>query len=225
MFFDWTRSKLDEFESAWGTEGFPGYTCEFLCADARDLLTDEAEKVTHVVSSANCFLYMDGGSDAAYLYVFGRDLEARAKAKAASYGLRTALGRSYLPIGSAITVPTDSATCPWLIAAPTMVHPSDIRGTDNVYHAMLAVTRVLPEGSVAAVTLMGMGYGKMEAAESVAGMQRALREGAAYGGPDHVVPECACPQRDDVYGNRELVECDCHGYPNVQRSQGQEEPG
>jgi O-acetyl-ADP-ribose deacetylase (regulator of RNase III) len=173
-----------------------------------------------VVSSANTFGIMDGGSDAAYLKVFGKQLESATRQRIATHGLTTALGRSYLPVGSAITVPTGVPNCPSMICAPTMVFPSDIRGTDNVYFAFFATLQVgcLSPDAVIAITLMGMGYGKMDANESADSITRALTDYCAgkrlHSGDElvrHCSPTslvlsgCACAQRDDQYCNKELV--------------------
>ena len=92
------------------------------------------------VSPANSLGFMDGGVD----YVLSRQMfsgiEPRVKAVFAEKGLKTMLGRSYLPIGKAVTVDTQHENI-WLIAAPTMWLPQDVRVTNNAYHAMYAILK------------------------------------------------------------------------------------
>jgi O-acetyl-ADP-ribose deacetylase (regulator of RNase III) len=46
-------------------------------------------------------------------------------------------------VGTSFIVPTDHAEHPWLAHTPTMRVPRDIRGTDNVYVAMLAMLQAV----------------------------------------------------------------------------------
>lgn len=86
-----------------------------------------------IVSPANSFGLMDGGIDLALTQFFGTGLMARVQAQI----LQKFGGEQ--PVGTAIIVETGHVEFPFLAHAPTMRVPADIRGTDHVYRAMLAV--------------------------------------------------------------------------------------
>jgi O-acetyl-ADP-ribose deacetylase (regulator of RNase III) len=89
-------------------------------------------EATAIVSPANSFGFMDGGIDLAYSEFFGWDLQER---------LQLLIRDQYageLPVGQAVVVPTNSACIPFLISAPTMRVPLDIRGTANAFLAFRA---------------------------------------------------------------------------------------
>ena len=119
------------------------------------------------VSPANSFLFFDGGIDAAYSYIF-RGLQKIAQSKLnKDIPYSTILGRKYLPIGSAMVVEVENSK---IIACPTMFRPQDIRGTRNVYYAILACLNVIrkynyavPDNMIKTIVIpgMGTGYGKL----------------------------------------------------------------
>lgn len=101
-----------------------------------------------IVSPANSFGLMDGGFDGALTRRYGLQLP---------YRVQTIIGRRYAgcqPLGTAFILPlteerrTDHSTAPfagpWLVHAPTMVTPRDIRGTTNVYDAFKAILLAFP---------------------------------------------------------------------------------
>lgn len=49
----------------------------------------------------------------------------------------------YLPVGSSLLIPHISGQ--WLISAPTMFYPQDVRDTKNAYYAMLAILKVIDQ--------------------------------------------------------------------------------
>ena len=114
--------------------------------EARCLVADIASvprKNTGFVSPANSLGFMDGGVDYAYSRRMFPGVERAVRAKISSLGLRTALGRPYLPVGSAVVVPVkaeedDVHETACLVAAPTMFLPHDVSGTRNAYHAFMA---------------------------------------------------------------------------------------
>ena len=88
-----------------------------------------------MVSAANSFGLMDGGVDLAITQFFGWELMDR---------VQTRIIEEYLgeqPVGTSMLVETGHDRHPWLAHTPTMRVPLDIRGTDNVYVAMLAMLR------------------------------------------------------------------------------------
>lgn len=93
----------------------------------------------YIVSPANGFGLMDGGFDAALTRRYGKQLQER---------VQRAIGLEYAgeqPVGTAFITPCVENTAhthsvgPFLVHAPTMRVPRDIRGTENVYMAMKAI--------------------------------------------------------------------------------------
>lgn len=158
-FFDIEASKISNLQHA--LEGLrPRYKgCRFLHASFEDIL-EMGLNLDAAISPSNSLLFFDGGVDAAYLEAFP-NIQKDAQALIKHLGNTTALGRAFLPIGSSIRVSTGSLVCPYIIAAPTMFLPEDIRGTHNVRHTLWAALRLKLEFGDArvAVPCMGMGYG------------------------------------------------------------------
>ena len=138
------------------------------------------EKADAIVSPANSFGHMDGGIDRAYRNFFGLGIQNRVQSsiKINSDG--------ELPVGKALIIPTSNIKIPMLIVAPTMKTPKDIRGTDNVYHAMRAVVeKTLLYNQYQAehdekgirdilVPSLGTGYGMMNPFDSAEQMRKAI---------------------------------------------------
>ena len=95
-------------------------------------------KIHALISPANSFGFMDGGIDKVYSEIFP-GIQKKVQDKIKTFNLETTLGRNYLPIGSAITVQTGNYKCPFLVAAPTMFFPGNIKGTNNVCAAFIAI--------------------------------------------------------------------------------------
>lgn len=89
------------------------------------------------ISPSNSLVFMDGGID----YVLSRKMfpliELKLKKKVTSMNKLTLIGRHYLPIGSAVAIPTQYSSC-IMISAPTMFLPHDVSNTNNAYHAFMA---------------------------------------------------------------------------------------
>lgn len=86
-----------------------------------------------VVSPANSFGFMDGGLDLALSERFGWDLEKRLQAEIRSRPMGELL------VGEALIIPTEDEKVPWLISAPTMRVPMEIKTSVNAYLAMKAI--------------------------------------------------------------------------------------
>ena len=133
---------------------------------------------TAFVSPANSLGFMDGGIDFVLSRVMFQGVEARVKASFARHGSISRLGRPFLPVGSATVVPAydDASLGVFLIAAPTMWLPQDVRGTRNAYHAMLAVLNAAaahPEIRTVVVPGLCTRCGMMPADEAIAQMRDA----------------------------------------------------
>lgn len=114
---------------AWNTQ-FDDPRVEVVCGRFEQLAAFDC-----MVSAANSFGLMDGGVDLAITRFFGVELMDRVQERIiAEY-----LGEQ--PVGTSMLVPTGHPEHPWLAHTPTMRVPLDIRGTDQVYLAMLAMLR------------------------------------------------------------------------------------
>lgn len=137
----------------------------------------------YFVSPANSLGYMNGGIDAAYMSMFGAQIEQRVRERIAT------IGDGHLPVGSAFVTQV-SATGRhdpdhenYLITAPTMISPGDVSGTRNAYHATLAAIRVWPRVGTLIIPPMCCGYGCMDPCESARQMEEAIRDsGYTIGG-------------------------------------------
>jgi len=148
-----------------------------------DVVKDEVEslvydyKIHALVSPANSFGDMRGGIDKSYTEMFP-NIQRKAQARIKDFGLRTNAGRNYLPIGSAVTIPTENTKCPFLVISPTMFMPGSIKDTDNVFYAFLSLIYIAKKNKncVIACPGLGTGIGKLDAKYAVDQMETALLE-------------------------------------------------
>jgi O-acetyl-ADP-ribose deacetylase (regulator of RNase III) len=180
------------------------------------------------VSPSNSLMFMDGGIDFVYSRHMFQGVEAKLKHKVKQLGFTTFLGRSYLPVGSAIIedhVGDGVRRCA-LIAAPTMFLPHNVSETRNAYHAFRAALSMFDKynktsgcGTRQLHTLvcpaLCTGYGKMPPIEAARQMRLAYDHHTngppipemTHGG----VPWCFIgPNQDqeqpNVFDNREIKE-------------------
>lgn len=99
-------------------------------------------KIDMTISPANMYGFMDGGIDLVYMKIFS-GIEDRVKAKYAIYNIYDEAGRNVMPIGSATTVLTNHPKCKYLLAAPTMKLPGNVKGSLYPYYAFTAILKAL----------------------------------------------------------------------------------
>lgn len=123
-----------------------------------DILKHQADAL---VSPANSFGYMDGGLDLVLSQHFGWDLEKRVRTEILTHH------HGELPVGNALTVPTENSVLPWLVCAPTMRVPMRVEGTFNAYLAFRAIlievrrfNRIEPRIRTLLVPGLGTGEGR-----------------------------------------------------------------
>ena len=130
-----------------------------------------------VVAPSNSFGQMDSGLEAKLRALFGRDVEDRIRDR-----IRDEFFGELL-VGQAIATRADHPRFTWVITAPTMRHPSEVRETINAYLAMRAVLRVArATEDIATVLCTGMcaRTGQMPPAR-VARQMRAAFDRVMYG--------------------------------------------
>lgn len=183
--------------------------------DAKDLFTLSV-KPDIVISPANSFGFMDGGIDYVYSRVLFPNVEKNVKLAIKNIGIQTMIKRYYLPIGSAIIVPTENNIIPKMMVVPTMIFPGDIKRTDNVYWCMSAILRLLDninEDLNVYIPGLGTGYGNITIDDFGKDVLRAFENPAEYFNKNiilndinyFVLDKCACIQ-PDWYSNREVNE-------------------
>jgi O-acetyl-ADP-ribose deacetylase (regulator of RNase III) len=111
---------------------FENYTIAVFNGDVRQVPRDR----TVFISPANSLGFMDGGIDDIYRKMFP-EVERLVQAKIKTYDYQSALGRYFLPIGSAAIV--DAGTQCKLVCAPTMWLPEPVKDTQNAYWAFRAI--------------------------------------------------------------------------------------
>lgn len=140
------------------------------CGDFFDIAADA------YVSPANSHGIMDGGFDLLLRLRFpGVDVRVQRE-----IDLRGGL----LPVGAAIVVETLDPDVPYLVSAPTMVVPSNISATNNVYLAMLATLRAIYQFNqdvdmpieTVAIPGLGTGVGKMPPQHAATQMHQAFEQ-------------------------------------------------
>jgi O-acetyl-ADP-ribose deacetylase (regulator of RNase III) len=129
-----------------------------------------------VVSPANSFGFMDGGLDYALSERFGWSLQKRLQRQIQDRPMRELL------VGEALVVATDDPKVPWLISAPTMRVPMQLRESINAYLAMKAILcaalahRDEPLIRTVAIPGLGTGVGELNPATAARQMFMAYRE-------------------------------------------------
>ena len=132
-----------------------------------------------MVSPANSFGIMDGGLDLAIRHELGSKTETR---------VQECIVRDYygeLPVGNAAVVATDHSVWPYLIVAPTMRVPMDVRHTLNAYLAFRAVLIAVhrhntdkPEDAIRTLICPGLatGVGRISPARCALQMKLAFEQ-------------------------------------------------
>ena len=101
-------------------------------------------KNTLFICPCDCFCTMTDVIGRIYNEVVFPYIRVFATRKLKELETKTSLGRSFLPLGSAMVVPGDfSENCYVLFVPVTFTHGQDIRETRNIYHAFIAILCML----------------------------------------------------------------------------------
>lgn len=139
------------------------------------------------VSPANSLGFMDGGIDLIYSQHMFPGIEKQVKISILKKNYQNILGRSYLPIGSAMILNTnknqpDSGY--HFIVAPTMWLPQNVEKTNNAYYTFLAVQKsvylwnLTQPNKINYVVCPGLctGFGGMSPEESAKQIKKAFND-------------------------------------------------
>lgn len=161
---------------AWD-EGFAAWPSSVRVQEGR---LEDVEGVDAFITAGNSYGQMDGGVDRAVAQHFPAVQRAVWAAIADD-------AHGYLPVGSAVVVPTGSDEVRWLVYAPTMRVPMSLRGAldvavhDGFWAALVAVAHHnrdrADEDRIAAVACpgFGTGFGQVEPARAARLMATAYR--------------------------------------------------
>jgi O-acetyl-ADP-ribose deacetylase (regulator of RNase III) len=94
-----------------------------------------------VVSPANSYGFMDGGIDGLYMWHFGSDIQMRVRRQIFDHH------HGEILVGQADVVETGHDKIPYLIFAPTMRVPMNLRESVNPYLAARAILLLVMQGS------------------------------------------------------------------------------
>lgn len=189
---------------------FHGIAVKASCANVETIPVQN----TIFVSPANSLGFMDGGIDLVYSKKMFPGCQRTVQGKIKELGLTTALGRFYIPVGSACIVPTSSTSA--LICAPTMFLPHDVSQTKNAYYSAFAAFLQFkkiqnPEYKTIVLTSHCCGYGKMSEEQSALQMRQAYDDFIMGKYPEDTSKTqdvLLLPSRDDEqpdnYDNREI---------------------
>lgn len=169
IIFDITDKFINEAKS------LKKYGITVIKIDVNDLVNKY--NITALVSPANSFGYMNGGIDNIYSQMFP-GIQQQVQHKISTFGIKDNSNRNYLPIGSAITVPTNSKSCPHIISAPTMFLPGSISNTNNIYNAFLAILQITVNNPNATIACLGLGtgVGQMDPKQVINHIEMAIRD-------------------------------------------------
>ncbi|MCL2463604.1 MAG: macro domain-containing protein [Micrococcales bacterium] len=138
-----------ELCDAWGIDFAEDPDVTVLNADYRDLAAHDA-----IVSPANSFGIMNGGLDLAIRTELGVEVQDTTQ---------WCIQENYCgcqPVGTTITVKIlDPGRFRYLIHAPTMQFPQDIRNTLNPLHSFYAALAAAQEQQITTLACSGMGAG------------------------------------------------------------------
>ena len=139
---------------------------------------------TFYVSPANSLCFMDGGIDYALSRIIFPNIEKEVKSIVEKLGIKSIVGKPYLPIGSSIIIDKGDKS---LIISPTMLLPQNVSNTKNAYYATIAVLynilinkkEHLEEIDIIFTSLC-CGYGKMEEDVSIQQIRDGIKDYINY---------------------------------------------
>jgi O-acetyl-ADP-ribose deacetylase (regulator of RNase III) len=144
---------------------------------------------TYYVSPANSLCFMDGGIDFALSRIIFPGIEHRVKDVVKRIGIRSIVGKPYLPIGSSIILDGKKKGDLelFLVVAPTMLLPQNVSSTNNAYYATMAIlynVLVVRGENLDDVdilfTSLCCGYGKMSEDDSIRQILRGINDYSNY---------------------------------------------
>lgn len=147
------------------TDKIKNYGFEAMTMKIQDYIPNPNKK-TYYVSPANSLCFMDGGIDYALSRIIFPNIELEVKDIVKNLGIKSIVGKPYLPIGSSIILDKGNKS---LIVSPTMLLPQNVSNTRNAYYATIAILYNILVNKNEKIedidilfTSFCCGYGKME---------------------------------------------------------------
>lgn len=127
------------------------------------------------ISPANSLLFMDGGVDKGYMNCIN-NIQEKAQLGAKKLGIKTLLGRNYLPIGTSMSIPINEKIT--LISAPTMFLPQKVIETQNPYYALKSALQLCKQIGIKIIfcPMMCTGYGGFSYKDAYELMRKAIND-------------------------------------------------
>lgn len=94
-------------------------------------------KKTYYISPANSLCFRDGGIDYTLSRIIFPNIEKEVKNIVKQLGIKSIVGKPYLPIGSSIIINKNNNKS--LVISPTMLLPQNVSNTNNAYYETVAV--------------------------------------------------------------------------------------
>jgi O-acetyl-ADP-ribose deacetylase (regulator of RNase III) len=163
VFFDNNKHIIDAYMKA--LKPFESmYKIKYDVGDIKHIV--QRNHCTCIVSPANSFGEMNGGIDLWIAKMFP-DVQKNVYRYIKSHSwYKSQTGVPCIPVGDSMLCGTGSNICPYIVIAPTMFKPSDIRFTDNVYRAFISILDNFHDRSfIIGVSGMGTGVGNLSAEE------------------------------------------------------------
>lgn len=163
------------------TEKIKSYEYEAKTMKIQDYIPN---KKTYYVSPANSLCFMDGGIDYALSRIIFPDIEVEVKNIVKQLGIKSIVGKPYLPIGSSIIIDKYDKS---LVISPTMLLPQNVSNTRNAYYATMAVLynilvnrKEKLEDVDILFTSFCCGYGKMTEENSIQQIMEGIKDYRNY---------------------------------------------
>lgn len=171
IFFDINKELINEYEKIIDCDTID---LMFVVSDVETLMRQY--KFDLIVSPANSFGSMKGGIDKIYKDIFP-GIELTVSSTINKLKLAQSNIGYYIPVGRNIIVPTNHRVCKYLIVAPTMFTPRNIRKTNNIYLAFYGILKkYYNKNVVIACPGLGTGVGTMTPRESAIQIARAMND-------------------------------------------------
>jgi len=174
----------------------------------------KSDKVKFYVSPANSLGFMDGGIDLPLSRKIMPGIESKLRTEIFKNCKKNLLGRKYLPIGSSIIVKHSETK--YLVSAPTMLLPQDVKNTMNAYYASMAVlfnilisnkNLIKNKDYEIIFTSMCCGCGKMSAQNSLNQTLKAIKDYELYNpikiNDKYIFKEPNLNEQPNIYMNTE----------------------
>jgi len=175
IFFDMSEDIVNEYQKKLSYLTNKNIKLQFINSSFQNLINDYHIDIT--VSPANSWGSFNGGIDREFKKLY-HNLEIKTRDIIDNKKYALCERGYYLPVGKAIFVEINHKKLKYLLVAPTMFLPKDIRGTMNVYLAFTAILEKIYKLNDVTVACSGLGtgIGAISAKESAEQIHQAFND-------------------------------------------------